>query len=136
MSASSSRDASAVGLLTSARWLARSDIATLRAAWWTYRAVRHVRRDLAVAGSLASVLVPPTLPIRAGSGMLAVLAKMQPSCLEESLVVQSWMTAHGDRREVVIGVARTDRITAHAWVDGSDDESPAIYDELYRLPAR
>jgi hypothetical protein len=124
-----------VGFSTSFRFLAGADVPTLRAAWWTFGAVRRVRRDLGADGSSATVSSPPSLPVSAGRGMTAVLRRMKPSCLEEALVIQSWMTAHGDRREIVIGVARTDRITAHAWIDGSDDESPATYDELYRLPA-
>jgi hypothetical protein len=110
-------------------------IATLRAAWWTDRALRHARAELR-DGALRSVTLPapPRLPERAERGMHVILRRREHSCLERSLVIQRWLAAHGDPRDVVIGATGAADFAAHAWLEG-DLGSAARYVELARLPA-
>jgi len=58
--------------------------------------------------------------------VLAVLKRLDPSCLERSLVLQRWLAAHGDYREIVIGVTGADAFRAHAWLDG--EEGPGFHE--------
>jgi transglutaminase superfamily protein len=108
-------------------------IATLRAAWWTDRALRRARADLS-DGELRSVALPapPRVPPGAVRGVRAVLRRRTPSCLEQSLVLQRWLAAHGERRDVVIGTTGPAGFKAHAWLDG--DEDGRGFAELARLP--
>jgi hypothetical protein len=110
------------------------DIPTLRAAWWTDRALRRARADLR-EGELRTVALPapPRLPAGAERGVRAVLRRRGSSCLERSLVLQRWLAAHGDARDVVIGTTGPAGFKAHAWLDG-DEHSAARYVELSRLP--
>jgi hypothetical protein len=110
-------------------------IATLRAAWWTDRALKHARAELR-DGGLRSVTLPapPRLPEDADRGMHAILRRREHSCLEGSLVIQRWLAAHGDPRDVVIGTTGVEGFAAHAWIEG-DLGSAARYTELARLPA-
>lgn len=65
-----------------------------------------------------------------------MLRRAPATCLERALVLQAWLAAHGDRRDVVIGVAApASGFAAHAWVDRERDPSSAGFDELTRLPA-
>jgi Transglutaminase-like superfamily len=112
------------------------DPASLRAAWWTLRALRRTRRALG-RDRVTEVVVggPPDLPDRAGRGVRAVLRRTDPTCLERALVLQAWDVAHGAPRDVVIGVkGRDDHFTAHAWLDGEPD-GQGPYHELMRVPA-
>jgi hypothetical protein len=73
----------------------------------------------------------------AARGAYGVLERSVPTCPERALVVQRWQGSVGDRRDAVIGIP-SDGLrasTAHAWVDGMDDDSPSLYLELQRLPA-
>jgi hypothetical protein len=123
-------------------WRLRPSV--LRAAWWAWRAVRAARAGLKEAGVAASVADPPRLPRSAGIGVEAVLSRTVPTCLEGALVAQRWFAAHGDSRDVVIGVTTSGAddlaevhrgFAAHAWVDGRDPEAAAMYLEMYRIPA-
>jgi hypothetical protein len=116
----------------------------LRAAWWTWRALRATRAGLKVAGVAVLVADPPRLPRSAGIGVQAVLSRTLPSCLERALVAQRWLAAHGDSRDVVIGVTTSgsdrlaeahDGFAAHAWVDGQEPDAGSTYQEMYRIPA-
>jgi hypothetical protein len=111
------------------------DIATLRAALWTGRALRRARHELR-DGELRGVALPapPDVPAGAERGVYAVLRRREHSCLERSLILQRWLAAHGDAREVVIGTTGVESFAAHAWLDG-DAESAGRYVELARLPA-
>jgi hypothetical protein len=112
------------------------DLPTLRAAWWTLRALRHVRRDLDRETFHAPVVpAPPDVPVDAARGVAAVLRRRPASCLERALVVQRWEAAHGRRRDVVIGVTAPADFSAHAWLDGDPAEA-GPFTELVRLPAR
>jgi hypothetical protein len=104
----------------------------LRGAWWTLRSLRRVRRQLR-NGALADVTIdaPPELGRTAGWGVDAVIRRTPTSCLERSLVLQRWLAARGEPRDVVIGVrAPSAGFRAHAWLEG---EPSGDYDELVRL---
>ena len=68
--------------------------------------------------------------------MRGVLRRSPATCLESALVLQAWLAAQGDPRDVVIGVASpASGFAAHAWVDGEPDRVSRGFDELTRLPA-
>jgi hypothetical protein len=109
------------------------DPATLRAAWWALRAVTAARSELRTR-PFESVVVaaPPSLPGHAVRGVHAVLRRREPTCLERSLVLQRWLAAHGDPRDVIIGVlAPAAGFGAHAWLEGERPSSP--FRELTRV---
>ena len=113
----------------------RVDLPTLRAAWWTVRALRQTRRNLRRRPfQEVAVKAPPELAASAGRGVDAILRRQDPTCLERALVLQSWLAAHGEPTDVVIGVTGMEGgFSAHAWLDG---ESPGGFEELTRVPAR
>lgn len=111
----------------------RLGLATLRAAWWARWSLRSARRQLGGRALHAVRLAdPPPLPASAGRGVLAVLRRADPSCLERSLVLQRWLAAHGDRRTVVVGVSAPRGFRAHAWLDGEPMPDPG-FSEILRL---
>jgi Transglutaminase-like superfamily len=113
----------------------RVDLPTLRAAWWTVRALRQTKRDLRQR-PLQEVVVPPPPELAASArrGVAAVLRRQSPTCLERALVLQRWLAAHGEAPDVVIGVTGMEGgFSAHAWLEG---ESPGAFHELTRVPAR
>ncbi len=116
---------------------ATTGVAALRAAAWTVRALRRVRRDLARDGLQgARVSPPPELPAAARRGVLAVVNRRPSTCLERALVLQRWEAAHGAGADVVIGVrAPTDDFVAHAWLETMPDGAAGDFRELMRLPA-
>ncbi len=63
------------------------------------------------------------------------MSRVQATCLESALVRQRWLAAHGDRRDIVIGVSPSGLRDnpAHAWVDGTDSRAASSYLELHRL---
>ena len=74
---------------------------------------------------------PPGTGTQAGRGVDAVLRRTAPTCLERSLVMQRWLTACGEPRDVVIGVVgRAEAFKAHAWIEG---ERHAGFEELMRV---
>src|SRR5262249_35821481 len=113
----------------------RVNLANLRAAWWAQGALRAARRALA-SGELTGIVgpAPPPLPARAGRGVEALLRRRPHSCLEAALVRQSWLAAHGDPREVAIGItAPSQGFAAHAWVVDLDDPTDGTFREITRL---
>jgi hypothetical protein len=59
------------------------------------------------------------------------------TCLEQSFVLQRWLGARGDDRDVVIGVtAPGEAFGAHAWVDGEVDDYHQAVHELTRVTSR
>lgn len=104
--------------------ITRLDPPTLRAAFWTIRALARARHQLRHTGLDDLVLPPvPTLPASAERGVRAVLRRRPHSCLERAVVLQRWHAAHGNPREIVIGVAGTgDSFQAHAWLEDEEDE--------------
>jgi hypothetical protein len=110
------------------------DLVTLRAAVWASRALRRVRRDLQQQPLRAvRVPAPPTLPEHAARGVFVALRRVDPSCLERSLVLQRWMASQGDPREVVVGVSAPGAFRAHAWLAGEQPPAGAGFAELMRL---
>jgi len=108
----------------------------VRAALWTWRAVRSARKQLRRTG-YEQMRLPrvPDLPSSSVRGVNAVLRRWPPTCLERAVVLQRWRAEHGDPHEVIVGVSGTrDRFRAHAWLD---DEPPAAelgsFQELVRL---
>jgi hypothetical protein len=118
------------------RKVRRLDAATLRAALWALREATRVRAALA-RGELMNVAVspPPRVPKRAQRGVRVVLERGSCTCLVRSLVWQAWLAAHGDRRDVVIGVSAPGQgFHAHAWLDGEAAHGGG-FTELVRRPA-
>jgi hypothetical protein len=110
-------------------------VATLRAAWWTLRALKRARGELR-AGRLRGIALapPPPLPTDADRGVHAILRRRPNTCLERSLVLQRWLAAHGQPRDVVIGVNAPSRgFRAHAWIEGEANPGSAELQELVRL---
>lgn len=115
----------------------RLDLPTLRAAWWTIRALGETRRALRRKGINGFRLdPPPSLPRSAMSGVRAAIRLTRPTCLERSLVLQRWLGSHGPSPDVVIGVGRrNDVFRAHAWLEGeSDGDGDGDFHELTRIP--
>ncbi len=97
---------------------------TVRAAWWAFRALRRARRDLRRDGlAAARVKPPPALSWGSRTGVNGVLRRVDPTCLERCVVQQMWLSAHGIRRSVRVGVLSSSGqdIRAHAWIDGMTD---------------
>ena len=120
-----------------ARPVARFAPATLRAAAWTVYSVVRTRRALKADGLSAERVAPPKgLPSGAGRGVLGVLRRLEPTCLERSIVLQTWLASHGRRFDVVVGVATEDgAVKAHAWL-GYETPPPDAkgFREIHRIP--
>jgi len=115
------------------RRVRRLNLPMLRAAWWTWRSLRVTRRRLRES-VLPEVVVdsPPRLPAHASAGVFAVLRRQPNTCLERALVLQKWLEAQGQDRDVVIGVTAAGKgFHAHAWLDG--EPAPSSFRELTRL---
>lgn len=116
----------------------RADRDALRAALWAQVALLRARWGLRRRG-IDRVVVnrpPEGLPLSAGRGVYALLRRRPHTCLERALVLQAWESAHGNMRDVVIGVdPRGSEFTAHAWLAGELDGNDARFWELMRLPA-
>ena len=116
----------------------RTDRHELRAALWAQLALLRARRGLRHRG-IERVIVkrpPKGLPLSAGRGVYALLRRRPHTCLERAIVLQAWESAHGNARDVVIGVdPRGPEFTAHAWLAGELDGDDARFWELMRLPA-
>lgn len=125
-------------VLNEQRPFGRVHPATLRAAWWAFRAVRRARRDLARDGVTVIVDAPPQVPWGGRTGVMGVLNRTSPTCLERCVVHQRWLGAHGIETEIVIGVLRegSGEVKAHAWIEELTD--PAEYAEfrvIHRMPS-
>lgn len=115
----------------------RPDLPTLRAALWALLALRRTRRALRQSRlDEVRVLPPPVLPESASRGVRAVIRRWDPTCLESALVLQAWDAAHGEARDVVIGVNIAGEFKAHAWLEGEPAYRIGPYEELLRVPAR
>ncbi|MGH2800689.1 MAG: lasso peptide biosynthesis B2 protein [Thermoleophilaceae bacterium] len=110
-------------------------VAALRAAWWTWRALPRIRRQLD-AGRLRDISVgtPPPLPAHARRGVEGVLRRLPNSCLERALLLQRWHGAQGRPLDVVVGVTSSkDGFRAHAWLEDEPAPGSPRFDELLRL---
>lgn len=114
-------------------WL---EISSLRAAWWAHRAIRRARHGLRTSG-LEQLELPrlPRLPASAGRGVAAVLRRQPHTCLERAIVLQRWRAAHGEPRDVVIGIRGPgEEFSAHAWLeDEAHEDQAGFYTELRRV---
>ncbi len=116
-------------------WRLRPDV--LRAALWALLSLRDARGQLRRGIARPVIRNCPKLPVDAGRGVQGVINRLDPTCLERSLVFQAWLTAHGVLRDVVIGIppgGLSSGETAHAWVDGTDAASATRFLELHRWP--
>ena len=59
-------------------------------------------------------------------GVRATLRRLEETCLVNSIVLQAWEAAHGQRRDLVIGTTGPEGFHAHAWLDG--DPIIPVYD--------
>jgi hypothetical protein len=110
-------------------------IPNVRSFLWGVGAVNAVRRDLKAKGSRTRVLAPRAVGPRGTTGVRIAVTVARPTCLERALVLQGWISGYSSSPpDVVIGVRKHDGVVeAHAWVDGSDPEFDATYEELTRL---
>jgi hypothetical protein len=118
------------------RLVGRYSLANVRAAVWARVSLRRASRALACYGVNATIPRPPrSLPTGARRGVEAVLRRTSPTCLERSLVLQTWLAAHAVPCEVVIGVAKQgSEVKAHAWLDiETGDRVARDYTEVHRL---
>ena len=111
--------------------------ADARAAWWAIKAIhrgRHMHFDQGGSRRLPEV---PSLPPSAKRGVSAALRLSRASCLQRATVLQAWYSAHGEERDLVIGVtAPSTGFTAHAWLEGDPPCHNEGFYELTRRPAR
>ncbi len=113
--------------------------ANLRAAWWALRASRRTSRLLDQHGLEAALAppAPPPLPAAALRGVEAVLRRRDDTCLVRSIVRQSWLAAHGQPRDLIIGVSEPgEEFSAHAWLDGEPAHGDGPFHELLRRSSR
>jgi Transglutaminase-like superfamily len=116
----------------------RTDVSTLRAAWWALRSARRARKRLDRDGLEAVVTLPPApaVPDEAGRGVYAVLRRRADTCLVRSMVLQRWHAAQGRRRDLIVGVTSPSRgFQAHAWLEGDPPCAEEGFRELLRRPA-
>jgi hypothetical protein len=66
------------------------------------------------------------------------MSRLSPSCIERSLVNQSWLSAHGTYVDVIVGVPRTGMSNgdAHAWLDTYEDFNHEKFVEIHRITSR
>jgi hypothetical protein len=63
----------------------------------------------------------------------AALARRGEACLVRSMVRQSWLTAHGNPRDLIIGVTGPSTgFQAHAWLEGDPQPGQPAFTELTR----
>ncbi|HEX2085535.1 MAG TPA: lasso peptide biosynthesis B2 protein [Solirubrobacteraceae bacterium] len=113
-------------------------IGDLRAALWTVRALRAAWRQLGDGDDYRALDLPdpPPLPASATRGVDATIRRSRRTCLVKASVRQRWHAAHGDRRDLVIGVTPPAAgFKAHAWLDGDAESRDGSFTELTRVPA-
>ena len=102
---------------------------------WAVVAWTTVRLQLLAHRRWQSVQLPP--PPRGALAdtwvVEATLRRLSASCLPRALVLQRWLLARGEPRDVVVGVANQPSFRAHAWLDGASDGEG--FHELSRRPA-
>jgi hypothetical protein len=110
----------------------------LRAAWWGMRTAARTRRRLRSGGldEAHPAPAPPDLPPDAERGVRAALRRRGHTCLVDSIVLQAWLAAHGDRRDLIVGVRKPgEEFGAHAWLEGDPPHSEGPFHELLRREA-
>jgi hypothetical protein len=117
-------------------WRLRPEV--LLAAAWAMLSIRIVKRRLRRDGIRAASPRAPKLPGKARLGVQAVISRLEPNCIERALILQAWLVAHGEHRDVIVGapIKGMESDTAHAWLEGTEQDNAAKYIELLRLPPR
>lgn len=113
---------------------AATPVQLLRAASWAIRAGRLARRQFAAGGLDALVIpTPPSLPPEAVTGVLLGLRLQRASCVPSAAIRQAWYAAHGDQRDIVLGVTAPGAgFRAHAWLEGDPRCHEVEFHELLR----
>jgi hypothetical protein len=109
----------------------------VRAAWWGHRASRAAQ-TAARKGDLRIEVLPrvPEVPFTAEIGVKAALRFRKDACLVQAMVRQAWYAAHGENRDLVVGVTSPAQgFSAHAWLDGDPPCHSRGFHELLRYPA-
>jgi transglutaminase superfamily protein len=76
------------------------------------------------------------VPAESERGVHAVLRRVPATCLHRAAVLQAWHAAHGQPRDLVIGVSPPSKgFTAHAWLAGESSTQQVDLEELLRIPA-
>src|SRR3954468_23724247 len=119
-----------LGIVT-ARVRQRAD--AVRALAWAWRAANQARTQIE-AGELPPLALPPVpkVPLSAEHGVRIALQPRLFTCLVRASVRQTWLSAHGIERDVVIGVTAPGEFKAHAWLDGDPPHGRTGYLELLR----
>src|ERR1700733_1982865 len=93
---------------------------------WAVVAVNLTRRRVRRDGLRGSAPPSTWLPVQGEPGVVAVLNRLEPTCLERSLVLQRWLSDHGRPLDVIIGVKTvvTDNteVRAHAWLEPESND--------------
>jgi hypothetical protein len=113
-------------------------IPKLRAAWWAFLTARRTGKRLERGGLEAALAPPPPprLPPDAEGGVRTVLRRRQEKCVVRSIVLQSWLAAQGEKRDLIVGVTDpSDEFHAHAWLEGEPAHGDGEFHELIRRPA-
>ncbi len=110
---------------------------TARIAWWAVIALRSTRARSQSGRPDRLELPGPGVAVQnRDTGIVARVLKVgRASCLERSLVLQSWYAHLGRDTELVIGVATDDGFHAHAWLAGTEPESTERFSEIMRIPS-
>lgn len=109
------------------RILRQLDLDALRGAVWAARALRGVRRDVREHGLHARVERPRGIGPGGLKGVVLLTRMARATCLERSLILQSWLGAQGSEYEVLVGVELSGSgIEAHAWLGGWETARPEL----------
>ena len=102
---------------------------------WTVLAWAVVRGQLLARRRWQAIRVPrpPASSLADAWVVRSVLRRLHAACLPRTLVLQEWLATHGDRRDVVLGVATRPAFRAHAWLAGDRDGDG--FEELTRRAA-
>jgi len=104
--------------------LAEPGLPTVRAGIWALWALHRLRHEIVNDGLDAHVVPPPKLAPMGVRGVEAALRLREATCLERSLIVQRWLVAHGERHDVLVGVAGgSESMKAHAWLEAYDAQA-------------
>ncbi|MFT4034182.1 MAG: lasso peptide biosynthesis B2 protein [Patulibacter sp.] len=109
---------------------------SLASGLWAWRSVRYLRAGAARQQGVEAQLEasPVTGSLRGIRAVNLVLRATRATCMERSLVVQRFLADRGARHDVVVGVRRgaDGAFAAHAWLDGTGDDSGHEYAEIRR----
>jgi len=116
---------------------ARFTPSNLRAALWALRALRVAKKELRAGRWDAAKLPPvPGVPHASLRAVESVLRRSGAACLPAAIVRQAWFSAHGSKRDLVVGVTAPSRgFEAHAWLEGDPPCHAERFEEFLRRPA-